>query len=719
MSFLFFLLLSLNEKMSEADQAYKIHQEDFQFIPKPIGSISIEETVNQYAENYKFKYEQQQFKLVSDDVITYKVVKQHHTVNQPYYLFGKESTQLNEIVIDINTAERQKLKVGDSFQFLNKNYIISGIAGFPGQIQPNMNLKGFGSYHPDRAVLVELTDENFAQIAAEDKTYYSGIWLDKAIDLKLDAEKFYLIKYADDNVEINSLSLKISMNQMIAGISIGVLMTIVLVMLAMLIYRIIKENQEIFGVLKGIGYTNFHIISSFLPINILLLIPIIIGKGISVLALRELFVFLNQDVILPYFASTHNWLFFGIVLLSFLFITSLFSMLLIAIMIRKSPVVLIHGIQNDKNGWLKRIVLKATTRKNILLNLRNKFVFRNPFVLGLMIFTGFALAVQLLLSFAMFQFPKLIVDAYEKQFTHKYDISFTEKLHMDSSDDYIAYENMLFSFDYNGKQEEVELYVLQLGESNNLIRFNDYSTGVNMTFQLGEGIIISKWFAHKYDLRVGDHLVLSQTDLATPLMISGIHQGLQGNEAYTTVSYYSSVFNSNIDKFSGIYSDTLTHASFNDNQVSTVIEFEETLLAVKHSTSQYKWMGLFLLIIGIGLSIILMSIALYIMLQNNKHEILLFKAMGYLNSEIFTICINGYLNPLLLGLSIAIPYYLLLEKLLFGMISRGSHFYIPMEINVINFVILLLSTVLFFYFISFFFMRNISKDNNFIKLMNN
>ncbi|HIW32003.1 MAG TPA: hypothetical protein IAA29_04370 [Candidatus Paenibacillus intestinavium] len=719
MSVLFFSLISLNEKMNQVVNIYESNsQEDFQFIPKQDGTLSIEETVNNYAETYKFDVEQQHLKLVMDKSISYKILKQQHLVNKPYYLFGKASSEANEIVIDVNTAKRLQLEVGDSYEFLNQSFEISGIAGFPAQIQPNMKLKGFGSYHSEHAVLVGLSDETFNQVEAEEKVYYGGIWSEKATNRELDSEQFYMIKYAADNVEMNSLSLKISMNQMIAGISIGVLMTIVLVMLAMLVYKMIKDNQEIYGILKGIGYKNRHIISSFLPIIIILIIPIVLGKIISVLFLLDLFVLMNQDGIIPYLESNNGWLFFIIVAIIFVFVTAFSSMMFIAIMLRKSPISLIRGVSNEKNSKFKRVLLKITTRKNELLNLRNKFALRNPFVLGLMIFTGFALAVQLLLSFAMFEFPQRIVQAYEEQFTYSYDIRFSETLNVESSNEYIAYRNKAYTFDYKGKQEEAEMYILQQGESNSFIQFIDYNTGRNITNRLSDGAIISKWFANKYDLQVGDELALSQSDLYIATEIVGIHKGLQGNEVYTTVSYYNDTSNEEIVEFDGLYIDTLTHPSFNEAQISIVNELEETLLAVKQSTNQYQLIGLILLIIGIVLSIILMSIALYIMLQNNKDQILLFKAMGYRNKEIFIISINGYLYPLSLGIVVAIPYFLLLGKLLFGMISKGSSLYIPMEISIIYICILSISAVLFFYLISSIFIYSIFKDRNFMRLMN-
>src|SRR5690606_35836179 len=109
------------------------------------------------------------------------------TVNKPYYDFGKGSENDSEIVIDVNTAARLQLKVGDSYHFLNKSYYISGIAAFPAQIQPNMKLTGFGSYQPEAAALIELSDESFEQINSDEKFYYSATWLEQAANRELEA----------------------------------------------------------------------------------------------------------------------------------------------------------------------------------------------------------------------------------------------------------------------------------------------------------------------------------------------------------------------------------------------------------------------------------------------------------------------------------------------------------------------------------------------------
>src|SRR5690606_32968266 len=117
--------------------------------------------------------------------------------------------------------------------------------------------------------------------------------------------------------------------------------------------------------------------------------------------------------------------------------------------------------------------------------------------------------------------------------------------------------------------------------------------------------------------------------------------------------YYEKITNNRELLVNGFFTNELEPQTLVNIPIRSVTNQHEIIKSAEQSVEQYRAMSLALLIIGIILGSILFAIALYIVLQNGQKHMLLLKALGYTNKQVFTIVIDGYIFILLFGVVIA------------------------------------------------------------------
>jgi len=748
-SFMAFTLLITNnnlETVNENNQALK--QEDFQFLPKLSKNdinifasqhqISLEEIeeknfnqilfdhqisyrdiygdkISGLQKNYGFISEIQQSKFFEVNGNNFRVVKNNEKINKFFFVKGEMAVEDNEIVIDINTAKKKDLNIGSSFIIKEKEYIVSGIASFPGLINPNMSDTGLKIYKPATSVIVSFNDKQYNALNEKEKIYYAGVWTSQKPQEIPSAEVEYLLE-KNDNTEINILDLKISMNKMIIGVTVTLLLSIVGIMLAMVLIKMIQDNLKTYGVLKGMGYKNYELIFSFSPTALLLILPVSLGILLSSLMNNTIFGVMNNDLLAPYPNKSMD-MFFSVSVVSIFTIGVLaFSFLIIFLFLRKNSINLIRETSQAKNNLIKRVLLKLFARKKFLSNLRNKFIFRNLFVFCLVIFSGFALGVQILMSMGMSGFPDQMANSFEKQYKYEYKSILNDKVNITDVKDAQGYFVRNLKIDSkNNNSDDISLIALDSNEKNQYIHFYDYETNKNITDQLSNGVIINKWFANKHNLKVGDKLTVYDNQKNNDVTIAGINLDLQGNELYTSQTYYEDNFLEKVNFYSGFYSKDMP--IMDKGEIRQTIVQKEQYEAIKLNFENYKIISGAMLLLGMILGGILLSISIYIAIKTGEKNILLLKSMGYTNSEINKVSIIGYVYPLLIGIAISIPYFILLSKLLFGELSKSANFFLPMQTSLVNILTVTGISLLFFALVAIVYMMKIKKSTSFQKLL--
>lgn len=722
-SFLAFTLVTINLNIEAVKEKYRsLNQEHFQFIPKltenDLGDSAAYSKKIKYLENkYGFESEIQRSKYVSADGYNYRIVKNNQKINQFYYVEGSMAVKQNEIVIDVDTAEEMKLSIGSPFQFLKENYVVTGIVSFSGLVNPNMSATSFQIYRPESSILVSVSDEQYNSLDLEEKVYYSGLWKNNAHHMA--GEDAVYVQESSHNPETKTLELRTQMFQTIVGVSVSVMSSIVAIMLALILFRMIQENLKVFGILKAMGYRNFELVSSFLPVVVFLLIPVVAGLLIAKWLQPFLFRFMNTESMIPFLNVSMDWPAVIVVLTVYFFVVLTFSFSVIYLYLGKHPIRLIWNSNVDRNGFIKRMLLKITTRKNFLSSLSYKIMFRNLFVFCLVVFSGFALAVQLFMSLAMANFPNQMVRAVEEQYKYQYNIVFKDSL-SSSKIDFTAmnaqgYVKRNMKMKNDNAIDDVSMIAVETNGTGKYVNFYDFDTRRDITSELEKGIIISKWLANKYTLSVGDTVSVTEQNRMIPLKIAGIHLELQGSELYTSIAYYEKVFAESVDAYHGLYSKQLP--AMDSGHIRNTLLQSDIVEGIKMSVDNYKGTSGGMLLLGILLGGVLLSISISIAIKTGEKNILLFKSFGYTNREINRVCILGNIYPLLIGIIVAIPYYIVLSSLLFGELSKSTRVFLPMQLTFSNVLIVMGGSLLFFAIIAGIYMIKLNQIRSFPKLL--
>lgn len=716
LSFLFFSLSFMNNSYNQINSQLKAHnQEQFQFFPHVLDGETISEAVTRIEAKYNMKSELQAYKQLTFNSYKVKLIKQTELINQLIFVEGQQHAIADlDIVYDINTAKMLNKFEADN-QFSSYGFKKAGIAIFPSQLTPNMNIDGFEVYNPENAYIGAVSKSTYDTITADEKIVFSGLWNVSA--KTIDKGDFVFFIDAADNNELNGIHAKLSMNKMIVVLSTGVLSVIVLMMIFMLIYKMIKDNEQYFGILKSIGYNNKQFYASIVPFFLTFIVPIILGFFVSSIVQERLFNYMNSNISIPYYAANNGLFLFLLVCFVLVFSLILLSTITLFFLLRKQPILLILGNQEQKTSKLKRMLLNGFNRLKGITRLQLKFLFSHSFVLFLTLFTGFAIGVQLLLSFSLYQFPDKLLTGLEKQFLYRYHLVFDKALNDSEVLNQIglAYGKKSVQLDQGNTITDLSLYVLKDPTKQELIQFKQYGNEKEINEKLNKGIIISKWLANKYNLQQGD--IVQVDDGAGHLynfQISAIHIGLQGNELYTSSEYYKKMTNESELMFNGIFTNSKSSSAGS----FTVIEQREVIEAARKTVDRFNVFSLFIFIIGIILGVILFVIALYVVMQNGQKHMLLLKTIGYTNKQVSRITIEGYLFVLLIGILISIPYLSMLSSFLFDMLSRASSFYLPIVSTLPQVILLIVFTVIFFYSIAIFYMYQVSKLKNYSLLIN-
>ena len=362
---------------------------------------------------------------------------------------------------------------------------------------------------------------------------------------------------------------------------------------------------------------------------------------------------------------------------------------------------------------LKTFIYHCYHRFDDKTKIRLKFLFSHHYVFILMLFTGLALGIQLLLSFSLYQLPQKIISGLEKQYIYVYNVSFNKPIEFTNVEKHeagLSYAIRYAELKENDIVNQVKVTVIDEPDEYHILDLQEYGTNTSINNKLNHGVIISKWLANKFNLVKGQAISVKNSDgMLFDMPISAIHTSLQGEDIFTTKKYFKKITNDPINLIDGLYTNDRRWQYKQNTQNYTVTPQQSNLTFLKSNVAHFKWVAIFILIFGVIIGLILLSIALSTVIHNNQKYALLLKEIGYSSKQVFKLTIENYLFVLLVGTLLSYPFIMVLVKFLFNNLSKTSQFYLPIETSFVQMVIVCTATVVFFYSISLFHLRLFNK----------
>lgn len=523
-----------------------------------------------------------------------------------------------------------------------------------------------------------------------------------------------------DHGEMNGLDGKLLMIEVVAGLVMVVLSTIIILLHALLLYKFVKDNERVIGILRGLGYSKQKVILSFIPFLLSLTVPVILGFFISISVEEDLFTLIYQDINILYQKAEHSWVLALVSILVMLIVYASLTIIIVLRLLTKSPVDMIHVHRPSPTKYKRYWTI------NFLKGIRKlqlKYILSQPVVFIIMLFTGFSIGVQLIVGFSIYEFPKKLASGLSTQFKYDYDIRFEQpystELETKVQQDDVGYSYRPATLQLAEKFAEVEMIIVERPEieHQSLLRLNYYNHNTPANGMLNHGVAISQWLANKYNLSTGDTISLRIEEESYEMAVAVIHAGLQGQELYTAKRYYEKMTSNPLTSIDGIYTNDAKWQAYYNAPVKSIIYQQDIVRAALNNVEHYKLIAIGLLVFGIVIGAILFSIALHIVIQNGTTNILTLKALGYSSKQLYTVVIEGYLIVLLCGMLTARPYLTFLTKSLFNFTSRSNTYYFPINASLAQNFFVAVSLIMLFTIISLFYLRKLSKMKSYSMLM--
>jgi len=422
-----------------------------------------------------------------------------------------------------------------------------------------------------------------------------------------------------------------------------------IMIVAIIIYKIIRSEKGQIGLLKALGYSNTEIAIPYTILILAISLPMLaLGYGVgkvSSVFMRDLYL---EFYLLPSTSIESNILvLITAILVPLIFVVGL-SMIIIRKMLSKKPLDLLRAGDIEKVSKLNKLVSKILKNRKATTKFKYSFILNN---LGkfFVFFVGIVF-VSILIMFTLMcngLFDKMTTDYYNGV-DCKYEayIDMTKELPIleNGKEKFLLYPD--------GKYENDSITLKGIEYDNKLHKLYG-NKGEDITGKLKEGVIINKSFNMKYDKEIGDSINVKISDREYNLSIVDISNDFNDFKIYINLSELSEMVTDkkSDELFNGVYSKN----SLNEDEYLTVIS-KSVILEQSQLMQKFIKYALYMMM---GSSMAIAVIVLYILttltVEDKYYDISLLKVMGYNDKEVNSMILNSYFLYSILSFLISVP----------------------------------------------------------------
>ncbi|WBW97208.1 ABC transporter permease [Oceanirhabdus sp. W0125-5] len=624
------------------------------------------EIINLRKETFEQKYEMyslelREYKDINFDDNNHKirVIKNSQKINLPMIEEGKIPSKNDEIAITKIYAKKNDIKFGDILKVNGKSYKVVGNVLFP-----DYNLPLFGEeliIDNSMQTIGLVTDEEYEKLKGEEGFHFAGI---AKQDFKENIFQKDVVNNIKDEDELNFITNIISTkNQMRSGavyeeirggkaMSLGLsfmISSIGIMIVAIIIFKIIRSEKGQIGVLKALGYSNTEIAIPYTILILAISLPMLVlgyavGK-VSSVVMRDLYL---EFYLLPSTNIESNiFVLITAILVPLIFVISL-SMVIIRKMLSKNPIELLRAGDVEKVSKLNKLVSKLLKKCKATTKFKYSFIFSN---LGkfFVFFVGIVF-VSILIMFTLMSnglFDKMTTDYYNS-------VAYEYEAYIDMTKELPILENGEEKFLHypNGKYEEDSITLKGIQDNNKLHKLYN-NKGKEITSKLKDGVIINKSFNMKYDKEIGDTIKVKISDREYNMSIVGISNEFSDFKVYINLSELSEMVtdNKSDEFFNGVYSKNI----LDEEKYLTVVN-KAVILEQSQLMQNFMKFAIYMMI---GSSMAIAVIVLYVLttltVEDKYYDISLLKVMGYNDKEVNSMILNSYFVYSIISFLISVP----------------------------------------------------------------
>ena len=633
------LLEKMQSGVLEDAQQYGLEEEDLMVTPVRIY------------ENF-FRNESEDDDCDGTEDGTIRIYARTDEINQASVLDGRLPENKQEIAIDRMHADNVQLQIGDQIRVGDENYEIVGLIAYVNYStlhEKNTDLMfdalkfdvgmvteaGFARLRSDLHYTYAWQYETAPADEKEEKRMSENLMKQWAVYVKLDGNelKDFLPRYA--NQAINFATDDMGSDKAMCGVLLNILIVIIAFIFAVTISNTITKEASAIGTLRASGYTKGELIRHFLTAPLIVTIfSAIIGNVLGYTVFKDVVVsmYYNSYSLPAYETIWNTEAFWKTTVIPF------------ALMLVVNLAVIVRMMQHTPLQFLRHDLKKKKRKKAMRLprwrffnRFRLRIIFQNiPDYL--ILFTGiFFVMIMLAMAVGM---PSTL-NYYQKT----------------APDMMLAdYQYILKSWkDENGtlvqtKQEDAEPFAMcslvqrseQIDEEISVYGVTEDSRYAAIpqlaeqnTEEADAGVYISASFAEKYDLKVGEQILLEEKyeDCQYTFKIEGIYEQCQTLAVFLPIDQYRRIFQLEKEEFTGYFSNAgITDLS--EKQIATVItqrDITKMCDQLDHSMGSYMT---YLQYLCVALSAVMIYLLTKLIIEKNEKAISMTKILGYEDREI-------------------------------------------------------------------------------------
>ena len=534
---------------------------ELSYIDEEAYNKIIEKRISSIKEEYSgvlFELENRRYKDISfGDGYKVRAYINNGSINKTYLEEGRIPKKDNEIAINKTLAVKNSWIIGDTIDFNNKKYEITGFILYPDFNLPITN--GELLINPGKMGVALFTENEFKSIYGIEGFYLSGKYkdcgdsefkdncIDEFIDKPIDI--ITIITMTKNQMRSGAIYEEIRGGQATTlGLSL-IIAFIAVIMVGIITYRILRTEKRAIGLMKAMGYKNYEIAMPYINLLSLVSAPaLILGYFIgNKLAYNMKQLYLDFYMLPNGPIETNPGVMLTAVLVPFIFVIGL-SYIVIYRMLRKKALVLLNVQEKTKATRLNKLVNKLLVNTRATTKFKYTYLTQSPGKFIVFIIGIFFASVLIIMGTMMYDFSDRMINDYynSKEYEYEAYVDYTKELPKLREGDEKFIDAGIYYEDNSVSAKGIE-------SNNKLFKLYD-DKGNNITSLLKDGVIVNNAMALKYDLSIGDNLRLEGLNSTRSFGIVGIADNNTAGTLYMEIGQLSLIQFGQDDIYLGVYS---------------------------------------------------------------------------------------------------------------------------------------------------------------------
>ncbi|MBP1745025.1 MAG: hypothetical protein H6Q58_2003 [Firmicutes bacterium] len=605
------------------------------------------------------------------------IAKDSERINLSYMEEGVKPSKDNEIALNKIYADKNLIKIGDSFTLENRSYKVTGFVLFPDYTLPTFD----NTFNVDTGlqVLVLMTDREYEDIDAKEGFRLSGTNLtDSEIDTAYDKDKLpFVTQIIRTATNMRSGAIYDELTQgRVTGLVLSIFIAaIAVIIVSIMISNLLHSERGQIGILKAMGYRRLEIaVPYFLSVVIMAFIMLIIGYIIGSYYAEPLKRLYLDFYLLPAVRIAQSITVFATAIFVPLFFFAVFSGAIIYRMLGEGPLELLKPHETTSLNWLSKYVSRLLTKAKGKTKFKYLHAIRSTgsfaiFFIGIMFST-----LLITFSFMMNGMMERMTVGYLHNVDYKYQsyADFTKRIPEPKSGEE---KFLIYPFAYIGDKV---VSLEGLSPENRLYKLYNES-GEDITGHIQNDAVITKQLSLKLDIREGDTIKIKVNKDYYSFTVAGFTDEYTSDTVYLNISRLSNIVSEN--KTSRLYSGIYSTSEPSSEYYSMIIS-KEGIIEQSKSMANYTD---FMINIMIWSSAVISASILFVLtsftVEKNYYAISLLKVLGYKRREVNSMILNSYFVYALISYAASMPIALAILKWMETLFLEEYGIIIPLKFN--------------------------------------